>query len=115
MSKSPRHRVAEDITAGMKAIEEMITGGKKPAELFTARTIEIPDPSEYSARDIRLLRESLHVSQSIFARLLGVSGILVQKWEAGDNEPSLMARRLMDSIKANPPGWLSTIREAVLS
>ncbi|HEY2584452.1 MAG TPA: helix-turn-helix domain-containing protein, partial [Tepidisphaeraceae bacterium] len=70
---------------------------------------------EYAARDVRALRESLHVSQAIFARLLGVSRILVQKWEAGDNIPSPMARRLMDSIKANPPAWLSAVREAVVA
>ncbi len=64
---------------------------------------------------MRALRESLLVSQAIFARLLGVLRILVQKWEAGDNVPSLMARRLMDSIKANPRAWLSTVREAVLA
>jgi putative transcriptional regulator len=106
-------RVADDITAGMKAIEAMIASGKRPTEVFTARTIEIPDPSQYSARDVRELRESLHVSQAIFARLLGVSRILVQKWEAGDNIPSPMARRLMDSIQSNPPGWLSAMSEAV--
>jgi DNA-binding transcriptional regulator YiaG len=51
--------------------------------------------------------------QAIFARLLGVSRILVQKWEAGDNTPSPMARRLMDTIQANPPAWLAAVREAV--
>lgn len=113
MTRRKPHRVADDLTAGMKAIEQMIASGKRPDELFTARTIEIPDPSAYSARDVRALRASLHVSQAIFARLLGVSRILVQKWEAGDNNPSPMARRLMDSIKSNPPAWLSAARQAV--
>ena len=115
MSKRKVHRVADDITGGMKAIEQMIASRKRPTETFTARTIEIPDPCEYRAREVRALRDSLHVSQAIFARLLGVSKILVQKWEAGDNVPSPMARRLMDSIKANPPAWLSTVREAVMA
>lgn len=115
MTRRKPHRVADDITAGMKAIEQMIGAGKRPDELFTARTIEIPDPSDYAARDVRALRESLHVSQAIFARLLGVSRILVQKWEAGDNTPSPMARRLMDTIKANPPAWLSAVREAIVA
>lgn len=115
MNKRKGRRVADDISAGMKAIEKMIASGKSPTELFTARTIEIPDPCTYEAVDVRELRESLHVSQAIFARLLGVSRILVQKWEAGDNTPSPMARRLMDSIKSNPPAWLSSVREAVLA
>ena len=49
-------RVAGDVTAGMKQVEEMIAGGKRPAELFTARTIEIPDPSVYSGTPIGLFR-----------------------------------------------------------
>jgi putative transcriptional regulator len=115
MTKKKPHRVADDITAGMRAIEAMISSGKRPTEVFTARTIDIPDPSPFSPNEIRQLRRSLHVSQAIFARLLGVSRILVQKWEAGDNKASTMARRLMDSIRANPPSWLATVREAVVA
>ncbi|HEY2588106.1 MAG TPA: hypothetical protein VGI81_20350 [Tepidisphaeraceae bacterium] len=115
MTRRKPHRVADDLTAGMQAIERMIAGGKQPNELFTARTIEIPNPSEYAPRDIRALCDSLHVSQAIFAKLLGASRILVQKWEAGDNTPSPMARRLMDTIKANPPAWLAAVREAAVA
>ena len=48
MSKRKGHRVADDITAGMKAIVKMIAGGKAPTDLFTARTVEIADPPEYA-------------------------------------------------------------------
>ena len=38
MSTHPKgRRVADDITAGMKQIEKMIAGGKRPADFFTAR------------------------------------------------------------------------------
>ena len=66
-------------------------------------------------RIARITRMGWKVSQAIFARLLGVSRILVQKWEAGDNTPSPMARRLMDTIKANPPAWLAAVREAAVA
>ena len=49
MNRRKVHRVADDITAGMKAIEKMIASGKQPTETFTARTIDIPDPCEYGA------------------------------------------------------------------
>ena len=63
MTRRKPHRVADDLGAGMQAIERMIASGKQPNELFTARTIEIPDPSEYAPRDIRALRDSVHVGQ----------------------------------------------------
>ena len=43
--------------------------------------------------------------------LLGVSLVLVKSWERGAREPSLMARRLLDTIKAEPSRWLAAVRE----
>ena len=104
------HRVADSIRAGMREIEAMIASGKRPEEVFTVRTVEIPDPGDYVAADVRKLRASMGVSQAVFAQLVGVSRILVQKWEGGEKIPSPLARRLLDTIKADPSRWLSTVR-----
>ena len=48
------------------------------------------------------MRERLGVSQGVFAHLLGVSVVLVKSWEGGVRKPSPMARRLMDTIQADP-------------
>lgn len=45
MTRRKPHRLADDLTAGMQAIERLIASGKHPNEWFPARTIEIPDPS----------------------------------------------------------------------
>jgi putative transcriptional regulator len=101
--------------AGMREIERMLDEGKTPEQMFTVKTIEIPDPKAYRAKQIRDLRETLGVSQAVFAHLLGVSVILVKSWERGAREPSLMARRLLDTIKADPSRWLATIRETAVA
>jgi putative transcriptional regulator len=101
--------VADEITAGMRELERMMDEGKMPQDLFTVKTIEIPEPGAYRAARVRTLRESLGVSQAVFARLLGVSVILVKSWERGVREPSPIARRLLDTIKADPAHWLSTV------
>src|SRR5947209_3976105 len=100
--KTRKPRVADEIMAGMRELEHMIDQRKTPRQLFTVRTVEIPDPTSYRAHNVRQLRDALGVSQAVFAHLLGVSLILVKSWERGVREPSLMARRLMDTIKANP-------------
>lgn len=100
---------------GMREIEQMLDHGKTPRELFTVRTVEIPDPNVYSAKRVRALRESLAVSQTIFAHLLGVSVILVKSWERGVREPSPLARRLLDTINADPARWLATVRESAVA
>jgi putative transcriptional regulator len=104
-------RVADEIMAGMRELERMMDEGKLPEELFTVRTIQIPGPKVYRAKQVRALRDSLGVSQAVFAHLVGVSVILVKAWEGGTREPSLMARRLLDTISANPSRWLATVRE----
>jgi putative transcriptional regulator len=102
--------VADEIMAGMREIERMLDEGKTPEQMFTVRTIEVPEPNLYRARQIRQLRELLGVSQAVFAKLLGVSPILVKSWERDTREPSPMARRLLDTIKADPSRWLATVR-----
>jgi putative transcriptional regulator len=109
--KKKTARVADEIMAGMRELERMMDEGKTPEQMFTVRTIHIPDPNAYGAKQVRELRDSLGVSQAAFAHLLGVSLILVKSWERGTREPSPLARRLLDTIKADPAQWLATVRQ----
>jgi putative transcriptional regulator len=109
--RSSRPRVADEIMAGVREIERMLDEGKAPEEMFTVRTVEIPQPNAYHGKDVRKLRESLGVSQGVFAYLLGVSLVLVKSWERDVRVPNTMACRLLDTIKANPTRWLASIRE----
>jgi putative transcriptional regulator len=108
-------RVADEIMAGMRELQRMMDERKTPEQVFTVKTIDIPDPTIYRAKQVRQLRDSLGASQAVFAHLLGVSLILVKSWERGTREPSLMARRLLDTIKADPGRWLATVREVAMA
>jgi len=110
-NKIRRPRVADEIMAGMRELQRMMDQGKTPEQVFTVKTVEVPDPNVYTAGQIRRLRDSLGVSQAVFAHLLGVSVVLVKSWERGARQPSLIARRLLDTIRADPPRWLETVRE----
>jgi putative transcriptional regulator len=105
-------RVADAIMAGMLELQQMMDQGKAPEQVFTVKTVEVPEPSTYRARQVRELRDTLGVSQTVFAHLVGVSGILVKSWERGTREPSPLARRLLDTIKADPARWLATVRRS---
>jgi putative transcriptional regulator len=56
-------------------------------------------PPAYTAEMIRRLRESLHISQAVFAVYLNASISTVQKWENGDKKPSGAAARLLSVIE----------------
>jgi putative transcriptional regulator len=83
---------------------------------LTIRTVEIPDPGEYGPAAVKSLRETLGVSQGIFALLIGVSPDLVAHWEHGIRKPGPLARRLMDMVAENPSGYLAKlVRRRVVS
>jgi len=102
-----RSTVAKRIAEGMRELEQAMKAGKPLHELLTARTVEIPDPSAYDARSVRRTRLALHVSQAVFAKLLGVSAELVEHWEQGRAVPRGAVRRLLDEINLNPSDFLS--------
>ena len=59
----------------------------------------IEPPRELSARTIKRLRESLNMSQPIFARRIHVSPSTVAKWESGANKPSGIALKYLNLLK----------------
>ncbi|HSZ54493.1 MAG TPA: hypothetical protein VK797_02450 [Tepidisphaeraceae bacterium] len=107
MKKRKRRKtVAERITAGMRELEKAMRSGKPLHEMFTVRTVEVPDPPVYDAKAIRGVRRRLGVSQAIFAKLVGVSVELVEHWEQGVCAPRPVARRLLDEIMHDPDDFL---------
>lgn len=48
---------------------------------------------------IKLLRESTHLSQAVFAAVLNTSVSTVQKWEIGDKKPSGPSLKLLNLIE----------------
>ena len=62
--------------------------------------------------DIRRIRESLSMSQAVFAAFLGVDAGTVRSWEQGLRTPSGMARRFLQEVEAEPKHWRKRIAAA---
>lgn len=77
---------------------------------ITVRRVDVPQPGRYTPIAVRRLRQTLGVSQPLFALLMGVSTVLVQSWEQGQRTPSPMARRLLDEIRRDPQRWVAALR-----
>ena len=107
--KISKRRAAGDIMHSLRELAKAVEDGVPLSERFTVRTVSIPGPRKYSPAAVRKLRDQLGMSQAVFAELLGVSRIWVQGWERGVRQPSPLARRLMDTIRANPASWLATV------
>lgn len=58
----------------------------------------LPVMRDFKPEDIKLIRRRHHVSQAVFASLIGTGKTTVQHWEQGLKKPSGPARRLLDLI-----------------
>jgi DNA-binding transcriptional regulator YiaG len=109
--------IGRRLIAGMEnLLATMKTGGLAAVEKkFTVRRVktgkfEVP---ALAKEDVVSIRESLGVSQPVFASLLGVSAALVKAWEQGLKVPTGVALRFLAEIRRNPEYWKDCVRQAV--
>ena len=58
----------------------------------------LPPVKAYTAEDVRRIRHAARVSQAVFAHILGVGPVTVQKWEQGTKKPGGASRRLLQVV-----------------
>lgn len=58
----------------------------------------LPAKRAFHPKDIKRIRLANHVSQAVFAAILGTGKTTVQQWEQGLKKPSGPAQRLLDLI-----------------
>ncbi len=66
------------------------------------RTLTIQPIDRYNAKEIRDIRLNAGMTQSVFAKFMGVSVKTVEAWEAGKNHPIGSACRLLALTQADP-------------
>ena len=98
-------KAGKEILSALLEIKQAIDDGVPLGERFTVREVDVVDPGEYDAANIFRTRAKLGVSQAVFARIVGVSTVLVQFWECGKRAPNALARRVLDEINRDPKRW----------
>ena len=94
MKKSDFSKLIESI----KEAGEIKAEKKKPSRTFI-----------YKKPDIKAIRKRLHVTQSEFALMIGVSKSTLQNWEQGRREPDGPARALLYVADKNPKAVLEAL------
>lgn len=73
--------------------------------------IAVPDePPAYTAEEVRKVRETLQLSQGLFAKVLNVSVNTVRKWEQDERHPSGPSARLLQIAQTHPEYLLKDLR-----
>lgn len=101
------------IAARLQGFVEALESGAEISEKFTCHTVELDlEPTEYGPKKVVAIRKKLGASQTVFAKLLGVSVKTVRAWEQGLNLPNDMACRFMDEIGLDIERWQQRLRAA---
>lgn len=88
--------VYESIFTGLnEAIEDAQSDQKK----LKRRVVAIEPIKDYSANEVRAIRKATGLSQRLFAGYMGVSVKTVEAWEAGTNQPSGAASRILSMME----------------
>ena len=89
-------KVIESLRGDLAALQDVGAINK-----VTMREFDVlcpPPVREFSAEDIRRLREALHCSQTGFASHLHITASTVRRWEQGDTRPTGAALKLLNVI-----------------
>ena len=87
-SKPKKKTFGQEIIAALEDFNRSLKSGESIESKYTVHTYEIPDPTPFRPSDIKACpRNRLSASQAIFARLIGVSPVLVEHWERGERTP----------------------------
>ena len=87
----------KDLKKGLEEAIEYEKGSLKAKE----KTYMILPIKEYSSKQIRNVRMSAGMTQSVFASYMGVSIKTVEAWEGGRSHPTGPAFRLLDILSSN--------------
>ena len=90
--------VFSDIKAGLNEAIEYEKGNLKA----NTRTLSVTPIEEFTASEIKDIRKKAGMTQVLFAKYLGVSLKTVEAWEAGRNQPSGAACRMLSLTKRDP-------------
>jgi putative transcriptional regulator len=96
MKKNDFNKLIESI----KQAGQIKHGHRTPSRVF-----------QYRVPSIRLIRAKLHVTQTDFALMLGVSARTLQNWEQGRREPDGPAKALLTIADKNPKAVLEALHK----
>jgi len=114
MSKHGEQNVADDIIQGLTELRDALRDGEALERRFTTREVELAlEPREFTAEQVRELRELFQASQAVFAHLIGVSPATLQKWEQGRQKPPAWGRRLLELMAADQKPFRRMLEEGI--
>ncbi len=89
----------DELVESIEEAGKIRKGLVKPSRVFRYRPV-----------DIKRIRKRLHVSQSQFSLMIGVSKSTLQNWEQGRREPEGPAKALLRVVDKQPEAVLQALQ-----
>lgn len=93
--------IFNDTLQGLQDALEYVNGDKTKGRSKTVTVPEVVPVKEYSKDDIKRIRMEYHLTQKVFAEVVGVSTKTVEAWETGTNKPTGSVFRLFQLIETD--------------
>lgn len=104
--------MSEQFNSIMEGLNDLLEYTKGDKTKARSKIVTVPDVKPlklYTNQDIKTLRANNHMTQKVFAELLGVTPKAVQAWEKGTNKPTGSAIRLLQLLEEDSKNVLDTI------
>jgi len=82
--------------------DQLVKGVREMKRHMAGKTVRGAKSTEVPAPDVRTIREAAQISQSQFAKLIGVNLRTLQNWEQHRTQPTGPARALLKIVALNP-------------
>ena len=82
--------------------DKLVKGVREMKRHIAGKTVRGAKTTELSTPDVRTIREAAQISQSQFAKLIGVNLRTLQNWEQQRTQPTGPARALLKIVASNP-------------
>ncbi len=96
---------------GKAHFEQLVTGVKEMKRHIAGKAVRGARLSEVAEPDVRAIREAASISQSQFAKLIGVNLHTLQNWEQHRTHPTGPARVLVKIVANNPKAAVEAINQ----
>jgi putative transcriptional regulator len=82
--------------------DQLVKGVREMKRHMAGKRVRGAKATEPLAPDVRTIREAARISQSQFAKLIGVNLRTLQNWEQQRTQPTGPARALLRIVASNP-------------
>lgn len=89
--------------------DQLVKGVREMKRHMAGRSVRGARRTELDEPDIRAIREAARISQSQFAKLIGVNVRTLQNWEQHRTRPTGPARALLKIVASNPKSAIEAL------